>query len=268
MKVFAIKESKKELGYLFYFEREKEFVIELLDGLDEWTIPILFASLYKKGTRTINPYWSKVWVQQRIIPSDRQNIGQILRDNRLKEYDEYALLLLWKGKCEQDAYYLHQVDPNELPDEIKTRREHLIVNIQLLDGKEVLLFFKNGILKKYKFDNFFKTHIEFASLNDNYELFKSMAIMPGGYGLLWSNNLCISNTELYANGEYGPLCVTDLNNYAKENILTTAEVKSLLNCSRQYVSELVKKGILEPVNKTAQTPLFLKQDVLSIMDKY
>ena len=40
---------------------------------------------------------SKIWVEQRIIPSDRQNIAEILRDNNLKEYDEFELLMLAMG---------------------------------------------------------------------------------------------------------------------------------------------------------------------------
>ena len=45
----------------------------------------------KRGETTVNSYWSKIWVQQRIVPPDRQNIGEILRDNHLQEYDEYAV---------------------------------------------------------------------------------------------------------------------------------------------------------------------------------
>ena len=92
MKIFAIRESndkKKDIGFLFYYEKAKEFYIEILDNLDDWDVPLLLSSLYKKGLKTINSYWSKVWVQQRIVPSDRQNIGQILRDNKLKVYDNF-----------------------------------------------------------------------------------------------------------------------------------------------------------------------------------
>ena len=47
--------------------------------------PLVF---FEKGQKTINAYWSRIWVQQRIVPSDRQNLGMIMRDNGLDFYDE------------------------------------------------------------------------------------------------------------------------------------------------------------------------------------
>lgn len=41
-------------------------------------------------------------MQQRIAPTDRQNLGQILKDNGLDEYDEFQLLMLANGRCVQD----------------------------------------------------------------------------------------------------------------------------------------------------------------------
>ena len=77
--------------------REKQFYIELPENADAWETPLLLDSFVKRGETTVNSYWSKIWVQQRIVPIDRQNIGEILRDNHLKEYDEYELLMLAMG---------------------------------------------------------------------------------------------------------------------------------------------------------------------------
>ena len=61
-----------------------------------WETPLILSSFLKKGQKTINAYWSRIWVQQRIVPSDRQNLGMILRDNGLDFYDEYKLLTMTK----------------------------------------------------------------------------------------------------------------------------------------------------------------------------
>ena len=45
-------------------------------------------------------------------------LDKILRDNHLKEYDEYELLMLAMGRCAQDDYYLVPIDEKELPEEI------------------------------------------------------------------------------------------------------------------------------------------------------
>ncbi|MEE1300865.1 MAG: hypothetical protein UHI93_09995, partial [Acutalibacteraceae bacterium] len=91
MRIFAIRDGNadvpKDLAYLFYYEKDKTFYIELPEGADEWETPLLLSSFVKRGETTVNPYWSKLWVQQRIIPTDRQNIGQVLRDNGLELYD-------------------------------------------------------------------------------------------------------------------------------------------------------------------------------------
>ena len=106
MKIFAIRDEssqeQKDLAYLLYYEQEKRFYIELPENADAWETPLLLDSFVKRGETTVNSYWSKIWVQQRIVPPDRQNIGEILRDNHLKEYDEYALLMLAMGRCAQD----------------------------------------------------------------------------------------------------------------------------------------------------------------------
>ncbi len=39
----------------------------------------------------------------------RQNIGQILRANGMKRYDEYALLVKNQGRCCQDEFYLEEI---------------------------------------------------------------------------------------------------------------------------------------------------------------
>ena len=46
----------------------------------------------------MNSDWSMRWVQSRIIPSSRQNIGEILRVNGMRSYDEHKLLLKNEGR--------------------------------------------------------------------------------------------------------------------------------------------------------------------------
>ena len=114
MKIFAIRDEtskdNKDLAYLLYYELEKRFYIELPEDADPWETPLLLDSFVKRKEKTVNSYWSKVWVQQRIVPMDRQNLGQILRDNNVKEYDEYELLMWAMGRCAQDNYYLVPID--------------------------------------------------------------------------------------------------------------------------------------------------------------
>lgn len=76
MKIFAIRDEaasrQVDLAYLLYYERQKTFYIEVPKERSEWEVPLLISSFVKRGEYTLNAYWSKVWVQQRIIPADRQ----------------------------------------------------------------------------------------------------------------------------------------------------------------------------------------------------
>ena len=63
MRIFAIRDGNanvpKDLAYLFYYEKDKTFYIELPEGADEWETPLLLSSFVKRGETTVNPYWSR-----------------------------------------------------------------------------------------------------------------------------------------------------------------------------------------------------------------
>ena len=65
MKVFAIWdddwENKTPIGYLFCYEKENAFMIELNSELDEWNAPLLFSSFVKKNIYTIPREISALW---------------------------------------------------------------------------------------------------------------------------------------------------------------------------------------------------------------
>ena len=147
MKVFAVKDeadvSAKTLAWLIYYETEKRFYVELPDDADLWETPLLLSSFLKRGERTVNAYWSQLWVRQRIVPQDRQNLGQILRDNGLEAYDEFELLMLAEGRCAQDDYYLVPIRDNELPDYFAARFAKKVEDVVPLAEKRLLLFFSH-----------------------------------------------------------------------------------------------------------------------------
>ena len=251
MKIFAIKENNvvNAVGYLFYYEKTKEFYIELSDGLDEWDIPMLLSSLYKKGERTIGDYWSKTWVSQRIVPSDRQNIGQILRDNKLKRYDEFDLLCLAGGRCEQDDFYITQIKSDSLPLEISERRKKRLQNVTIIDNGKVVAFFKNNVIKICELHNYCGVNAE---------------LLTDGYGIRVNGQDVITSEELYKNGETVQLTVDDFSLLINDNIVNTVEAMKLLNCTRQYINELVKNKVLHPIKSYDKNTMFLKNEVLSV----
>lgn len=266
MKIYAIRDAtdnaQKDLAYLLYYETEKRFYIELPENADPWETPLLLSAFAQKGEHTINSYWSEMWVRQRIVPSDRQNIGQILRDNGLKAYDEYALLMLSAGKCEQDDYYLVPCGAHDLPDAVVRRFERKIEDVVPLQNCSLLVFFRDGTIRKCELDKYFEGAPRFSILRNRPDFFAHVRIQSGGYGVQWDENLSIPDSELYKMGKRILLTTDDFRTFASERIINAAEAAEVLGCSRQYINTLVKTDKLHPIKSSEKSTLFLKSEVL------
>ena len=265
MKIFAIRDEadrRKDLAFLLYYESAKEFYIELPEDADPWETPLILSAFAKKGERSINSYWSGLWVRQRIVPSDRQNIGQILKDNHLKEYDEYQLLMLSMGRCAQDSYYLAPVSMDKLPAEIVSRFELRIEDIVPLQNNVLLVFFRNGTVKKCDLTKIFEERPQFAILQKQPSLFRNVQMQTGGYGVQWGESLMLSDRDVYNLGTDIPLTADDFRTFVTERIVNTPQAADLLGCSRQYINELVRTGKLQPIISTDKNTMFLKSDLL------
>ena len=266
MKIFAIRDetdnARKDLAYLLYYETDKRFYIELPENADPWETPLLLSSFAQKGEHTINSYWSKLWVQQRIVPPDRQNIGQVLRDNGLEGYDEYGLLMLCAGRCEQDDYYLVPVDESTLPEEIVHRFSMKLEDVVPLQNSCLLVFFRDGTVRKCDLTEYFEKTQRFSILGKRPDYFRHVRMQTGGYGVQWDENLSIPDSVLFRMGKRVPLTADDFKAFASERIINAAEAAEILNCSRQYINELVRTEKLHPVKVSEKSTLFLKSEVL------
>lgn len=266
MKIFAIRdetaEVQKDLAYLLYYEVEKRFYIELPEHADPWETPLLLDSYVTHGETTVDSYWSRIWVQQRIIPTDRQNIAAILRDNRLEEYDEFALLMLAMGRCSQDDYYLVPVDETDLPDEIIKRFSMRIEDVLPLEGNCLLVFFRDGTVKKCDMEKHFERSRAFRILLARPEYFEHVQMLTGGYGVAWDINMTVSYSVLYRMGKRVPLTAADFRNFVADRVVNASEAAEILGCSRQNIMDLTKRGKLHPIKTSEKSTLYLKSEIL------
>ena len=265
MKIFAIRNEydldNKNLAYLIYYEKAKKFYIELPENTDSWDVPIVLSSFVKDGELTVNSYWSKIWVQQRIVPSDRQNLGQILRDNNLKEYDEYELLMLTKGRCEQDDCYLVPIKQKDFPKEIKKRMERKIEYAIPLNQYKVVVFFRNQRSKICDVSSAFEKMVQKNSKYGSCEVFKKPIILAGGYGITWGN-IVVSDEWLYKNGKSMPLGIDDFKLMIDNGTVNSADAAEMLDCSRQNIDDLIKRDKLHPIKVSGKNKLFLRDEII------
>ncbi|CBK73541.1 hypothetical protein CIY_06270 [Butyrivibrio fibrisolvens 16/4] len=136
MRVFTIRDDEIDkvngIGYVLYFERDDSYVIELIETLNEWNAPLLFAGLVKKGIYTIPKNIARLWVEERVIPSGRQNIGIILRNAKLMKYNEAKLLALSKGRSSQDSCYLEEIKKKNFHRGLLIDKEIMFLSVFLL----------------------------------------------------------------------------------------------------------------------------------------
>ncbi len=260
MKIYEIinEENASSVGVLLHYEKENTVIIELMETLDEWTAPLLFTAYVKKGIFTIPRDISFLWVQERVIPSGRQNINAILKNHHLKTYDEMNLLLLSKARCSQDHYCICESDA--LPKYVRKRQQKNLRECLMLEENQLLCFFKDDMAKKMNLDRL--RHVEGVDkVLKNEKLFQSGKMGADGYYVTFNDSIDIPAAALYETKGGLPITYSDFITYIQKNVSDTAEVCEALDCSRQNLAYLVKKERLSPVKENVKGNLFLKADI-------
>ena len=104
-------DRRRPCATLYYDEERREYRIEIEPWATEDDVPMLLIPFVHKRERVLDGTWSRKWVEERIVPPSRQNIGQVLKANGLTEYDDFRLLLVGMGRCSQDDFELVEIDP-------------------------------------------------------------------------------------------------------------------------------------------------------------
>ena len=266
MRCFAIKDeemdSKAALAYLFYQENAGSFFIELPENADPWNTPPLLSSFAKRGEWSVGSYWSSLWVEQRIIPRDRQNLGQILKENGLTEYDEFSLLVLADGRCAQDECYLEEFGEGELPAFLRDRWAKRVEEVVPMENAGLLVFFQNG---ETQIVDVRKCRPEVSGLSPGFlrsGRFFSVEVLPDGFGVHWGESGSILYQSLYEKGSPVPVSLEDFRRFARLRLVNVNDSCELLDCSRQNIDDLKRRGKLHPVRTDRKQTLFLKGEVM------
>ncbi len=200
-----------------------------------------------------------LWVRERIIPSGRQNIGQILTNHKLAGYDEMTFLEIADGRCSQDSIFIRKID--NLPRYALSSRKQNLTDVTLLDGKALLCFFADGTTKKITLSKL--PYIEgLDKVINNDLLFNSCTLGTDGYYITFNNSIDFPSWFLYKEGIRIPLIHSDFLSFAKGNLLDTTASCNILECSRQNLAYLTKQDYLQPVKENVKSNLYLKSDVL------
>lgn len=246
MKIYEIKNKKRVYGYFFVDLENDDCYIELNEGFDDY--PIFFDIFIKKNKFIIESYWTRKWIEERVIPESRHNIKDVLKDNGFKYYNEILMIIASKAHSSMDDNYLKQIKYEEVSDCVKERRKHLIKDfIYLKERNKVIVFFENNESKM----------IDLKTINNK------PFINSFGSELISTSYEFYSYDDIYKNGEETPLLYDDLLNYINDNILSTNDIKKEYDYSRQYVNKLKQEKKIYELHDN----LFIYNDIKTYKNK-
>ena len=130
MRRFEIVDGSRRHAYpcavlnLEYGDTENAMLsIDIAESAGENDVPMLFVPFVRENKRHINDKWTNRWIEERVVPSSRQNLGEVLRANNLEFYDAVALFIAGDGKCEQDDFFIREILPKEDSDGQSAQRQ-------------------------------------------------------------------------------------------------------------------------------------------------
>ena len=266
MVVYEIKDKSQDskarlLGFLLYYKESRRFFAEILSSVDSWSAPFLFMDHVKKRQFSIDSRTTMGFVNQRIVPSERQNLGTVLKENGLKSYDEYRLLKLSEGRCAQDDIYLKRINATDILAEIQTRLSLNVLEAVPLSGGRILVFFKDGKSGIVDVSEMKKMDSAFQRILTSPEVFKLVKVSPGGHGVEWGEERFVPTSDLRESMNEIPISIEDLQAFVNFRVLDTSQLCRLKSYTRQYVNQQVNSGKLTPFAELGGARLFLKGEI-------
>jgi hypothetical protein len=270
MRVYAIHDEELErtepVGYLYCYEKANAYIIEICEDLNEWEAPLLFQGLINKGIYTVLKDISLLWVRERVIPSGRQNIGLILKNANLREYNERALLSLSEGRCSQDACFLSEIPKSEVSDQIRKRKLTNVLECFPSEDGQIICLFRDQMVSKVDLKQIAKKNKKVESLLRNEDIIRTVKIGVGGYSIVFNDSIEIAKTDLRKEEWIIPISAGDFYQFVNRNILNSFQTCEKLECSRQNLSYLVKTKQIRPVICGIKENFYTKGAVQKLMD--
>lgn len=107
-------EPDKAVAYLSYDPKNRNFQLSLNKNARKEAFQGMLRVFYDKKMYEPGEKWSARWVRERVTPSERQGMETILRENRMKCYDEMTFLEKNRGLSVQDDLMIKPIGETKL----------------------------------------------------------------------------------------------------------------------------------------------------------
>ena len=101
--------DQKHFAKLTYDEETATYGLIIPKDAERQELPAIPYLLQKKGVYEANDQFARMFVKERVIPPERQNIGMIMRKIGIRRYREFDLLVYNEGRSCQDDFILKEV---------------------------------------------------------------------------------------------------------------------------------------------------------------
>ena len=106
---FLLQNKEAEFGFVYYNEETGKFRIVFNKDIKASHIPAMVYIPISCNKYVLEGNTALTWIQERLTPSNRQNITDFLIKANLTEYTEIGMLSAYKGRCCQDNMWIEEI---------------------------------------------------------------------------------------------------------------------------------------------------------------
>lgn len=129
--------------------------------------------------------------------------------------------------------------------------------VKFLDDVTLELTYQDGKIVRYDMSTMFSKFPQLEELRRNRDLFTSGHLDPGGYGIIWNDELDFDTTSIYEDGEVVGQEETSINQQIGTLLLKTREE---LNVTQSELSKLshIDQGDISKIERGTGNPTIAK----------
>ncbi len=101
--------SSDKYAVLEYDTETEEYTLHIPKDVPATALPAIPAAMQSLGMVDVGHEKTLIFVRERVVPPDRQNIGTIMREIGMKYYDEFPLLMWNMGRSARDDFWLEEI---------------------------------------------------------------------------------------------------------------------------------------------------------------
>ena len=133
--------------------------------------------------------------------------------------------------------------------------------VKFLEGVHVEITYQDGKIIRYDMSKMFSKYPQLKELSENRKLFESGHLDPGGYGIIWNDDLDFDAMSVYEDGEVVGQEETTINQQIGILLAKTREQKNISQVELSRMSH-IDQGDISKIERGIGNPTIAKLNKL------